>query len=138
MKTPIIIALSIIGVLGTAGGAMAVNAGTLAGVQQSNLGNAPTSLTPSDSPTPSDDRTEHATPEPGDDNGVHATPEPGDDDGVHAGTPSPSAGHDAGDDHGGLAGGGDDTSGSGSSNSGSGSDDSGSGHGGSGGHGSDD
>ena len=129
MKTPIIIALSIVGVLGTAGAAMAVNAGTLASVQQSNLGNAPTSLTPSGSPTPSDDRTEHATPEPGE----HATPEPGDDNGVHPGTtsPSPSASHDVGDDHGG----GDDNSGPGSSNSGSGSDDSGSGHGG---HGSDD
>ena len=78
MKTPIIIALSIVGVLGTAGAAMAVNAGTLAGFSQSNLGNAPTSLTtPTATPTPSDDATEHATPEA--EPSEHATPEPGDD-----------------------------------------------------------
>lgn len=63
MKTPIILALSIAGVLGTAGAAMAVNAGTLASFQQSHLGNAPTSLT-SVSPQPIDDPTGTATPEP--------------------------------------------------------------------------
>ena len=51
MKTPIIIALSIAGVLATAGTAMAVNAGTLAGLNQTHLGNAPTVLDPTGSPT---------------------------------------------------------------------------------------
>ena len=46
MKTPIIIALSIVGVLGTAGVAMAANAGTLASFNQTHIGDAPTVLTP--------------------------------------------------------------------------------------------
>ena len=100
MKTPIIIALSLVGVLGTAGAAMAVNAGTLAGFSQSNLGNAPTSLTtptgtPSATPTPSDDATENATPEPGE----HATPEPGDDNTKSTTGTTTKSGSDDADEH---------------------------------------
>ena len=51
MKTPIVIALSIVGVLGTAGAAMAVNAGTLASFSQTHLGNAPTVLDPTATPS---------------------------------------------------------------------------------------
>jgi len=118
MKTPLVIALSIVGVLGTAGAAMAVNAGTLASFQQSNLGNAPTTLIdPTSSPSPS------LTAEPGDDNGTddngtddatdHSSPSPEathhDDDGTddsHAGSDDATGGHDGSDDgsHGGDSG----------------------------------
>jgi hypothetical protein len=110
MKTPIIIALSIAGVLGTAGAAMAVNAGTLASFSQTHLGNAPTVLDPTATPTghPSDDPTSTATPEPSEtaEPGEHSTPEPGDDNGEHSTSPSPSPTHtESGDDHGGDDGG---------------------------------
>jgi len=95
MKTPIIIALSIVGVLGTAGAAMAVNAGTLASFTQTHLGNAPTVLNPTPSPTRlhiSDDST--ATPEPSEtaEPGEHSSTAPrSDDDGTeHSTSPSPS------------------------------------------------
>ncbi|MBW4033472.1 MAG: hypothetical protein HIU88_12565 [Acidobacteria bacterium] len=67
MKTPIIIALSIVGVLGTAGVAMAANAGTLASFNQTHIGDAPTVLTPTvtheATAAPQAD-TSSATPEP--------------------------------------------------------------------------
>lgn len=113
MKTPIVIALSIVGVLGTAGAAMAVNAGTLAGFNQTHLGNVPTVLDPTPSPTRTSD---DVTPEPTEsaEPGEHSSPEPGDDNGgEHSTAPSPEPSHHESDD--------------------SGSDDSGSG-----GHGSDD
>jgi hypothetical protein len=112
MKTPIIIALSIVGVLGTAGTAMAVNAGTLASFSQTHLGNAPTVLDPTATPTDepgSDDPTSTASPEPSE------TAEPGDDSGEHSTSPSPSPTQtESGDDHGG-----DDSSGDGSGGHGS-------------------
>jgi hypothetical protein len=117
MKTPIIIALSIVGVLGTAGAAMAVNAGTLASFSQTHLGNAPTVLDPTATPTghpTSDDPTSTATPEPSEtaEPGEHSTPEPGDDSREHSTSPSPSPTHtESGDDHGDDGHGGDDGSG---------------------------
>jgi hypothetical protein len=96
MKTPIIIALSIVGVLGTAGAAMAVNAGTLASFTQTHLGNAPTVLdpTPTATPTPThapDDST--ATPEPSEtaEPSEHSStaPRQGDDSTEHSTSPSP-------------------------------------------------
>lgn len=55
MKTPAIIALSIIGVLGTTGAAMAVNGATLAAFTQGTIGQATEVLVPTPSPTLSDD-----------------------------------------------------------------------------------
>jgi len=122
MKTPLVIALSIVGVLGTAGAAMAVNAGTLASFQQSNLGNAPTTLVdPTSTPTPSITHTPEPseTAEPGDDNGTEHSGTSGNDDATEHNSPSPSPTHhdDGGSDDGSHSGGDD---------------------GGSGGHGSDD
>lgn len=112
MKTPIIIALSIAGVLGTAGAAMAVNAGTLAGFPQSNLGNAPTSLTTATA-EPGDDPTGTATPTPepsestepsepaehtGSSTGGTTGTESGDDSGEHSTAPSPTPTHHESDD----------------------------------------
>lgn len=122
MKTPIIIALSIAGVLGTAGAAMAVNAGTLASFSQTHLGNAPTVLDPTATPTGnprSDDPTSSATPEPSEtaEPGEHSTTAPkSDDDGnEHSTSPSPSPTHtESGDDHGGDDHGGDGSGGHGS------------------------
>ncbi len=122
MKTPIIIALSIAGVLGTAGAAMAVNAGTLASFSQTHLGNAPTVLDPTATPTGkpvSDDPTSTATPEPSEaaEPAQHSTtaPKSGDDSYEHSTSPSPSPTHrESGDDHGG-----DDHGGSGSGGHGS-------------------
>lgn len=70
MKTSAIIALSIVGVLGTAGAAMAVNGTTLASFSQGTIGQATDVLVPSSDPT--DEPT---------------------------GTPSPTATHDAADDN---------------------------------------
>jgi len=120
MKTPIVIALSIVGVLGTAGAAMAVNAGTLASFSQTHLGNAPTVLdptaTPSGEPT-SDDPTSTATPEPSEtaEPSEHSStaPKSGDDSSEHSTSPSPTH-TESGDDHGG-----DDHSGDGSGGDGS-------------------
>jgi hypothetical protein len=70
MKTPIIIALSIVSVLGTAGAAMAVNAGTLASFNRTSIGNAPTVLDPTLAPTST------ATPTPEADDSSTAAPEP--------------------------------------------------------------
>jgi len=113
MKTPIIIALSIVGVLGTAGAAMAVNAGTLASFTRTHLGNAPTVLNPTPSPTRlhiSDDAT--ATPEPSEtaEPSEHSStaPRSDDDSTEHSTSPSPSATHHESDDSGS-----DDSSGSG-------------------------
>jgi len=121
MKTPLVIALSIVGVLGTAGAAMAVNAGTLASFQQSNLGNAPTTLIdPTSTPTPSITHTPEPseTAEP-DDNGTEHNGTTGSDDATEHNSPSPSPTyHDDGGSDDGSHSGGDD--------------------GGSGGHGSDD
>jgi len=108
MKTPIIIALSIAGVLATAGTAMAVNAGTLAGFSQTHLGNAPTVLDPTVDPTRtpgSDDPTSTATPEPSEtaepEEHSSTTPRSGDDSGEHSTAPSPSPTHHESDDDGG-------------------------------------
>ncbi|MEO8262376.1 MAG: hypothetical protein ABI566_07380 [Pseudolysinimonas sp.] len=110
MKTPMIIVASVLGVLATAGAAMAVNAATLSAVNPGDIGNAPSVLVG----TPTPGITDPATPTP--------TPTPsvsgGSDDGP---------GHDVGDDHGGLnSGSDDDSSGDDSGSDDSGSDDSGS------------
>jgi len=110
MKTPIVIALSIVGVLGTAGAAMAVNAGTLASFSQTHLGNAPNVLdptaTPSGEPT-SDDPTSTATPEPSEtaEPSEHSStaPKSGDDSTEHSTAPSPTE-TESGDDSGGDGG----------------------------------
>ena len=103
MKTPIVIALSIVGVLGTAGAAVAVNAGTLASFNQTHLGNVPTVLDPTPSPTrTSDDVTPEPTesPEPGEHSST--APRSGDDDGTeHSTAPSPNPTHHESDDSGG-------------------------------------
>lgn len=103
MKTPIIIALSIVGVLGTAGAAMAVNAGTLASFTQTHLGNAPTVLdpTPTSTPTPthaSDDST--ATPEPSETAEPSSAPKSSDDSTEHSTAPAPYPTHHESDDSG--------------------------------------
>ena len=111
MKTPIIIALSIVGVLGTAGAAMAVNAGTLASFSQTHLGNAPTVLDPTATPSGqprSDDPTSTATPEPSEtaEPSEHSStaPKSGDDSSEHSTSTSPTH-TESGDDKGGDSGG---------------------------------
>lgn len=107
MKTPFIVIASIVGVLATAGAAMAVNAGTLAGADSGNIGNAPSVLVDSPSPVPSGTATTSPTPtptpsvsgEPGDDDGVGH--DVGDDNGGDTSGSDDGAGHDVGDDHGG-------------------------------------
>lgn len=98
MRTPAIIALSIIGVLGTTGAAMAVNSATLAGSDQGTIGKATDVLVPSSVPADPLAPTSTPTPEPGstgsdddgysggtDDAGTSPTPSYSDDDGYDDG-----------------------------------------------------
>ncbi|MFZ2965224.1 MAG: hypothetical protein WA006_11155, partial [Rhodoglobus sp.] len=64
MKTPAIIALSIIGVLGTTGAAMAVNGATLAAFDQGTIGQATDVLVPTSVPTDGVTSTPTPTPTP--------------------------------------------------------------------------
>ncbi len=64
MKTPAIIALSIIGVLGTTGAAMAVNGATLAASDQGTIGKATDVLVPTSVPTDPITPTPTPTPAP--------------------------------------------------------------------------
>jgi len=88
MRTPAIIALSIIGVLGTTGAAMAVNGATLAASDQGTIGKATDVLVPSSVPTDPLAPTPTPTPVPGstgyDDNGYSG----GSDDAGTSPTPS--------------------------------------------------
>ncbi len=81
MKTPAIIALSIIGVLGTTGAAMAVNSATLAASDQGTIGKATDVLVPSSVPTDPLAPTPTPTPAPGstgyDDNGYSGSDDAG-------------------------------------------------------------
>jgi len=89
LLVPLLVTASVLGVLVAAGAAMAVNAGTLAFVAPSDIGNAPTVLV--GSPDPS------ATPEPGSVPGP--TPTPGDDDDHdNSGSGSDDSGHGSDDD----------------------------------------
>lgn len=102
MKTPAIIALSIIGVLATTGAAMAVNGATLAAFNKGTIGQATEVLVPTSTPTPSS--TPSSTPAPtraaDDDNGLRGDGSVDDDSDSTGGVPSPSQSNTSDDDHG--------------------------------------
>jgi hypothetical protein len=91
MKTPAIIALSIIGVLGTTGAAMAVNGATLAAINQGTIGQATDVLVPTSTPKPSPSSTHGSD----DDNGLRGDGTVDDD--STSGVPSPSPSHSSDD-----------------------------------------
>lgn len=106
MKTRIIIVLSIVGVLGTASAAMAVNAGTLASFNQTPIGSNTKVLDPASTLEPVDSST--VAPKPFETEGptttVSTTPEPRDnatEPTKSTPTPAPTrSGDDHGDNHG--------------------------------------
>lgn len=65
MASNVVAVLSVVGVLGTAGAAMAVNADTLAGAPDSALGNATSVLVPSGESAPDDEANSSEAPTPG-------------------------------------------------------------------------
>ena len=80
MKTSAIIALSIVGVLGTAGGAMAVNGTTLASFNQGTIGQATDVLVPT--PEPTDDANDDSSDVNGDQTSEPSESETDDDSGT--------------------------------------------------------
>jgi hypothetical protein len=64
MKSPLIVILSIIGILGTATAAMAVNSGTLGAVDQGTIGRAAQVLVPVGTATPTPEATSAPSPTP--------------------------------------------------------------------------
>lgn len=100
MKTPAIIALSIIGVLATTGAAMAVNGATLAAFNQGTIGQATDVLVPTSTPSPTTSSTPSPTPTPGadDDNGLRGDGSVDDDGDSTGGVPSPSQSNTSDDD----------------------------------------